>query len=184
MAAFIGSRSRAVTGPSGWHRKRLSAAPSRARERAERPVAALNTIQRSGSRFYVDPDTGAKTPGVTSALSMLPKGFLQFWATKTVAESAVDNIGSLMGLAMNDRAGAIDYLKGAPRQVTKQAADIGSDAHDVFERLARGEDVTRVHPDLRALCRPLPGVPGDGPIGVPVSGRCRVERSAQLRRVV
>ncbi|MEW1673028.1 hypothetical protein AB0O47_07235 [Streptomyces noursei] len=112
-------------------------------------MAALNTISRSGSRFYVDPETGAKAPGVTSVLSMLPKGFLPFWAAKEVATAAVDNIGSLVGLAMNDRAGAIDYLKGAPRRVTKAAADIGSAAHDVFERLARGEAVTRVHPDLR-----------------------------------
>ncbi|MFE0187723.1 hypothetical protein [Streptomyces sp. NPDC058989] len=113
-------------------------------------MAALNTIQRSGSRFYVDPETGAKAPGVTSVLSMLPKGFLQFWAAKEVATAAVDNIGPLVGLAMNDPAGAIDYLKGAPRRVTRQAADIGSDAHDVFERLARGEAVARVHPDLRS----------------------------------
>ncbi|MER6051032.1 hypothetical protein ABT168_26870 [Streptomyces sp. NPDC001793] len=51
----------------------------------------------------------------------------------------MDNIGSLVGLAMNDQAGAIDYLKGAPRRVTKEAAATGSAAHDVFERLARGE---------------------------------------------
>ncbi|MGV4924121.1 hypothetical protein [Streptomyces sp. HJ7] len=87
----------------------------------------------------MDPETGATAPGVTSVPSMLPKGFLPFRAAKKVATAAVNNIGFLVGLAMNDQAGAIDYLKGAPRRVTKEAADTGSAAHDVFERLARGE---------------------------------------------
>jgi hypothetical protein len=112
-------------------------------------VAVLNTFKRGDSRFYVDPDSGEKAPGVTSILNMLPKGFLSFWYAKVVAEAAVENIGPLVGLAMNDKAGAVDYLKNAPRRFTKQAADIGSDAHDVFERLARGENVTRIHPDIR-----------------------------------
>jgi hypothetical protein len=103
---------------------------------------------RGGSRFYVEPETGVKAPGVTSVIGMLPKPFLTFWAAKMAAECAVDNIGSLVGLAMNDRQGAIDYVKGASRRYTKQRADIGSDAHDMFERLARGEIVRRVHPDL------------------------------------
>ncbi|MEV3856080.1 hypothetical protein AB0J38_17365 [Streptomyces sp. NPDC050095] len=111
-------------------------------------MGALTTITRGKSRFYVDADTGAKVPGVTSVLSMQPKTFLQFWAAKTVAENAVQNLPSLVGLVLNDPSGAVDYLKGAPRRITKEAADTGSAAHDLFERLARGEDVGRVHPDL------------------------------------
>ncbi|WP_172384874.1 hypothetical protein [Streptomyces sp. MNP-20] len=113
-------------------------------------MSALNTIQRGSSRFYINPENGEKAPGVTSVLSMAPKGFLQFWAAKEVATAAVDNLGAVVGLALNDRAGAIDYLKGAPRRITKAAADTGSAAHDIFERMARGEAVTRVHPELRA----------------------------------
>jgi hypothetical protein len=118
-------------------------------------VAALNTIKRGDSRFYVDPESGEKAPGVTSILGMLPKGFLPYWYAKVVAEAAVDNIGPLVGLAMNDKSGAVDYLKGAPRRFTKTAADIGSDAHDVFERLARGENLPldRIHPDIRPFAK-------------------------------
>ncbi|TMZ49317.1 hypothetical protein EMG21_31800, partial [Klebsiella pneumoniae] len=47
-----------------------------------------------------------------------------------------------------DRAGAVDYLKGAARRYTKIRADIGSDAHDVFERLIRGEYVEPLRPDI------------------------------------
>lgn len=109
----------------------------------------LNTFKRGESRFYVDDSTGATAPGVTSIVGMLPKGFLSFWAAKMVAESAVENMGAVVSLAMNDKAGAIDYLKNAPRRFTRQAGETGSAAHDIFERMARGQAMGRVHPDLR-----------------------------------
>lgn len=116
-------------------------------------MGTLSTITRGGSRFYVDSDSGAKAPGVTSILSMQPKPFLQFWAAKEVATAAVANIGSLVGLAMHDPAGAVDYLKGAPRRITKEAAETGTAAHDLFERLARGQNPGRVHPELEPFVR-------------------------------
>lgn len=108
----------------------------------------VNTIHRSGSRFYVDPDTGKKNPGVTSVLNMLPKPFLKAWAAKLVAETAVNNIASVVGLAFTDPKGAIDYLKRAPDRFTKSAADNGSEAHDIFEQIALGNPPKRVHPDM------------------------------------
>jgi hypothetical protein len=108
----------------------------------------VKTISRSGSRFYVNPESGRKNPGVTSVLNMLPKGFLKFWAAKVAAEYAVDNLGSVVGLAMNDRQAAIDAIKGAPNRFTGKAADVGSEAHDYFEKMAKGEPIGRVHPDL------------------------------------
>lgn len=111
--------------------------------------AAVNTIKRDGSRFYVHPDTGLKAPGVTSVIDMVPKPFLQYWAAKVVAEEAVENAASWIGLAMNGRKdAAIDVLKGSPRRVTKDAAQTGTDAHDLFERLALDLPVGRVHPEL------------------------------------
>lgn len=108
----------------------------------------VSTIRRGGSRFYVDPDTGKKNPGVTSILNMLPKPFLKAWAAKVVAETAINNIESVVGLAFRDPKGAIDYLKRAPDRFTKGAADIGSEAHDVFEDIAKGNPPKRVHPDI------------------------------------
>jgi hypothetical protein len=110
----------------------------------------VTTVKRGGSRFYVEPTTQEKVPGVTSVLSMLPKPFLTFWAAKMVAEFAVDNFGAYSALVMNgQRQAAIDVLKGAPRRYTASRADIGSAAHDLFEQLSRGEDIGAVHPDLQ-----------------------------------
>lgn len=113
----------------------------------------VNTIKRGGSRFYVHPDTGAKAPGVTSIISMLPKPFLVPWASKMVAEFAVDNLGAVSALSGNDRQAAVDLLKNAPRRNTNTAADAGTDVHDIYDRLAKGEDIGRVHPDLDPYVR-------------------------------
>lgn len=110
----------------------------------------INTIKRGESRFYVNPETGEKAPGVTSILNMLPKPFLTFWAAKVVAEHAVDNLGDIVGITLRGgRQGAIDFLKGAPRRDTAKAAETGTEAHDYFERQAGGETIGRVHPDLK-----------------------------------
>lgn len=109
----------------------------------------ISTISRGGSRLYVHPETAVKVPGVTSVVNMLPKGFLKFWAAKSVAEYAVDNISDVVGIAMRDRDAAVDLLKGAPNRDTKKAADIGSEVHDVFESIAKGEPPRRLHPDIK-----------------------------------
>lgn len=113
----------------------------------------VRTIQRGGSRFYVNPQTDVKVPGVTSVIQMLPKPFLAFWNAKMVAELAVDSLPFVEQMAQRDRQGAIDYLKGAARRYTKMRSDVGSQAHDLFERLMRGEPVNRVHPDLEPYRR-------------------------------
>ena len=111
----------------------------------------VETIKRSGSRFYVSPVDGEKVPGVTSVLNGLPKPFLQYWSAKVVAEYATENVGSYIGLLLNgQKQAAIDLLKAAPRRYTNERANIGTDAHDLFERLGRGESVAgTVHPDLQ-----------------------------------
>ncbi|MFE0699402.1 hypothetical protein [Streptomyces sp. NPDC058872] len=112
-------------------------------------MGRVRTIQRGGSRFYIHPERPEiKAPGVTSVVSMLPKPFLNFWYARMTAELAVDSLPFVAQMAERDRQGAIDYLKGAARRYTKIRADVGSDAHDLFERMARGEYVGRVHPDL------------------------------------
>lgn len=116
-------------------------------------MSGLKTIKRGDSRFYVDPATKEKVPGVTSILNMIPKPFLGPWNAKLTAETAIDNIGQMVSLAMSDRQGAIDFLKGAPRRFTAGAADVGTEVHNMFERIARGESVGRVHPDYEPYVR-------------------------------
>lgn len=108
----------------------------------------VRTLTRGNSRYYVHPDTGAKVPGVTSVLGMLPKPFLQHWTGKVVAEYAIDNLGDMVNLTLRgDRQGAIDYLKGAPRRTTAAAAELGTLAHEAFEAIANGKD-PKVSPDV------------------------------------
>lgn len=110
---------------------------------------AIRTLQRSGSRFYFDTaEPDKKVPGVTSVIGMLAKPFLAPWNARMVAELAVDSIEFIADMAERDRQGAIDYLKGAAWRYTKNRANVGSDAHDLFERMMRGENVRYVHPDL------------------------------------
>lgn len=115
-------------------------------------MAGVRTLQRGGSRFYINPeDAGIKVPGVTSIVGMTPKDFLTFWAAKEAAEAAVSNWDLVSQLIQRDPAGATDYLKNAHRRKTKAASDLGSAAHDLFERQARGEKINlrHVHADVK-----------------------------------
>lgn len=113
----------------------------------------VGTIQRNGSRLYIHPRNGDKVPGVTSVLSMLPKSFLTFWASKVVSEFVADNIGTIMPLVLSDRTAAIDLMKNAPRRSTSKAADFGTEVHELYERLANGKAAGRLHPELAVFAR-------------------------------
>ncbi|MER7922165.1 hypothetical protein ABTY96_03340 [Streptomyces sp. NPDC096057] len=119
-------------------------------------MAGVATIKRGDSRFYIDPNDGdIKVPGVTSVVGQLPKDFLTFWAAKESAEAAVDNWDIVSQLVQRDPKGAVDYLKNAHRRKSKAASDLGTMAHDLFERLARGEIVNdrHVHVDIKPHVR-------------------------------
>lgn len=111
-------------------------------------MPAPRTVHRGGSRFYIHPDRGREHPGVTSIIDMKGKPFLPSWAAKLSAELAVDTLATpegrrfFAGMVERDRAGAIDYLKGASRRYTKTRSEVGSKAHDLFERMLRAWDGT------------------------------------------
>ncbi|MEV0444027.1 hypothetical protein AB0I84_41660 [Streptomyces spectabilis] len=88
---------------------------------------------------------------MTTVVDHLPKNFLTFWAAKTAAEAAVTHWDIVSELIKRDPAGAVDYLKNAHRRESKAAADLGSAAHDLFERLCRGETINprHVHVDVK-----------------------------------
>ncbi|WP_108934499.1 hypothetical protein [Streptomyces ardesiacus] len=101
---------------------------------------AIRTVRKGGSRFYVNPETRISYPGVTSILGMQPKTFLGYWRSKMTAELAVKSFPFLQ--EMVETAGeeaAVAYLKGAADRYTKARASIGSEAHDIFERIIRGD---------------------------------------------
>lgn len=112
----------------------------------------IETQRISGSRWYVDLDSGERAPSVTSIIGMKAKPFLQDWAARQTAELAVRSAHMLPAMAAEDPNGAIDYLKGAAKRYTRGRADVGSRAHDVFERQIRGLSV-RPDPDIEVYAR-------------------------------
>ena len=72
----------------------------------------------------------------------------QFWSAKKVAEAAVDEFGTLAQMVgQGNKSGAIDYLKRAPQRSSGPTAELGSAVHDLCDRIAKGEDIKRVHPE-------------------------------------
>lgn len=121
-------------------------------------MGGIRTIKRSGgSRWYVHETGGSgepvMVPGVTSIIDMLPSDWKQYWASKLVAERAVDSLRYLAEMVEDDREGAINYLKGAPVRYANSRARIGSRAHDLFERIIRGEPVGRQDAELEPYRR-------------------------------
>lgn len=113
--------------------------------------ANLRTFKRGDSRFYVDDSTGATAPGVTSIIDMLPKGFLKFWSAKVAAEFAVENLGAVVNLALRDHGAAVDLIKNAPTRSTREAGDFGTQSHNIFEKMARGESPGRLHSEFQVM---------------------------------
>lgn len=115
----------------------------------------VNTIKRGDTRFYVEPTTGEKVPGVTSIISMLPKDFLKYWSAKLSSELAVEltAAGMLSGLVDRDPEGAVDYLKGAHTRFVRKAAEDGSAAHALFEARIRGDEIGRIKPEMEPFLR-------------------------------
>ena len=101
----------------------------------------ISTQYSAGSRWYVDRETGTCVPGVTSIIDMAPNKGLMYWAAKMAAERAVNERDAWLPLARINPTGAVNYIKSAPTEYTKARAGVGSDAHDLFERLIRGEAV-------------------------------------------
>ncbi|MFF8473870.1 hypothetical protein [Streptomyces sp. NPDC015414] len=110
----------------------------------------IDTVKKSGARFYVNEDRPNVTvPGVTSIVGMLPKqDFLGPWQAGMAADLAIDSFDYLRDMANRDRAGARRYIAGAARRYTEVRSKLGSRAHDVFERLMNGEEVDFVHSDI------------------------------------
>jgi len=113
-------------------------------------MTSITTVSRGGTRFYVDP-SGTSHPSVTSIIGMEPKPWLASWAAREAAELAVNSIDFLADMAQRDRAGAVDYIRKASSRYAATRRELGSAAHDVFERQLRGEPTGHVHPDVVPL---------------------------------
>jgi hypothetical protein len=100
-------------------------------------IPKVETTYVAGDRWYVDPGTGDKVPGVSAVLGMMPKPALTRWAAKEAAWFAVSNLDTIAALARTDREAAVELVKGAPWRRSGKAADVGTEVHGLTERLMR-----------------------------------------------
>jgi len=98
-------------------------------------VPKVETVYVQGDRWYVDPGTGDRVPGVSAVLNMMAKPALMRWAAKEAAIFAVENQATIGALARTDKQAAVDLIKGAPWRKSGKAADTGSQVHGLVERL-------------------------------------------------
>jgi hypothetical protein len=88
---------------------------------------------------YVDTDTGARIPGVTTIIGNgVPKPALINWAASATAEYAVDNWATLTEKTPSVR---LKELTGARYAVSDTAANKGTKVHALAEKLVQGESV-------------------------------------------
>lgn len=112
-------------------------------------MAKVENDEKGGSRNYfrtTDPEK--RYPSVTTVVDMLPKKFLQRWYANMAADLALDSIDYLQRMADRDREGAKKWVAGAAWRYTMDRAGIGSKAHDLFERMIRGQQIRRQSMDL------------------------------------
>jgi hypothetical protein len=112
-------------------------------------MAKVKNDEKGGSRVYfrlTDPEK--RYPSVTTVVDVLPKKFLTRWYANMAAELALDSIDYLQRMADRDRGGAKKWVAGAAWRYTNDRSKIGSKAHDLFERMMRGQRIGRLHPDM------------------------------------
>ncbi|MFE3409439.1 hypothetical protein ACFXMT_14215 [Streptomyces mirabilis] len=117
-------------------------------------MAKVQNDEKGGSRVYfrvIEPEK--RLPSVTTIVDMLPKKFLARWNANMAADLALDSIDYLQRMADRDREGAKRWVAGAAWRYTTDRGKIGSKAHDLFERMMRGQSVGRLHPDIEPYRR-------------------------------
>ncbi|MFE1763091.1 hypothetical protein ACFW81_02545 [Streptomyces angustmyceticus] len=112
-------------------------------------MAKVENDEKGGSRVYfkvTDPEN--RYPSVTAVVDMLPKKFLQRWNANMAADLALDSIEYLQRMVDRDRQGAKKWVAGAAWRYTNDRSKIGNKAHDLFERMMRGQQIRRQSLDL------------------------------------
>lgn len=120
-----------------------SAAKRPAKSKAKAPLQIVTrTIGGRTVHWYCVDGVSQKGRGVTTLLGAgLPAPALIKWTGNKAAECALDERDVWEPLADRDRQAAYDYIRAAADRDRDQAANRGSDVHDLAERIGRGEEV-------------------------------------------
>ncbi len=117
--------------------------------------APRNAVQTNRGRFY---KLGDETfVSVTNVIGKaVAKQALPPWAARTAAEFVVENLDMVSALAHDDRAAAIDLIKGSPWRKRDKAALTGTLLHEAAERHVLGQEVAvddTTRPFFESFCR-------------------------------
>jgi hypothetical protein len=100
---------------------------------------SIRRVNRGKSHHYIDTETGARVPGVTTILGDgIPKPALINWAATATIDYAIDNWSALSVLPPSART---KELSGARYAAKDTAANRGTQVHALAERLVRGDRV-------------------------------------------
>lgn len=99
---------------------------------------AMTSNDSWGGRVYTHPITGEEFRSVTTILGAANKPQLNNWIIKQISTYAVENLELLSKM---DPTQAIELVKASRYATSKEAADIGTAAHDIIENLAVGNSV-------------------------------------------
>ena len=90
-------------------------------------------------RWYTDADARPYW-SVTTILGILPKPWMEAWASKMAAEYAVEHLGEIVSQVIDgERDEALKAIKGASRRYSRSRMDIGSDVHNAIEAHVLGK---------------------------------------------
>lgn len=116
---------------------------------AEKRQPANADTKEDGTRWYIHPITGERFLSVTTALKIIAKEALVFWAAKVVAEEAMESLPTLIKASRHRpceetgerrcgrcRVCAVIDLRGRPTKVRDDAGDLGSRVHAAAEKYA------------------------------------------------
>ena len=95
-------------------------------------------FSEASHRYWLD---GKPVPGVTSIIGVLDKPALPKWAAGEVAKFVAENPAAVEALRPLGVDAMVKALKETPWKKRDDAAERGTDFHDIAERLLRGEDV-------------------------------------------
>lgn len=97
----------------------------------------VETTTIGGTRWYIDPLTGERVPGVSAIKDMLHKPALLGAAVRETADFVTQNLDSIVPLVASDENAARMLIKGAYRRAWDKKADSGTGVHGIVEQLLK-----------------------------------------------
>jgi hypothetical protein len=98
------------------------------------PKLSVNT---PNGRYYYHPRRSSQVPSITNIMNQHNKPGLKYWAARSAAEYAMDNLAKLQVL---DRDEGVQLVRSAPFGKS-EASEVGDIVHDWIDRIIKGEQI-------------------------------------------